>query len=379
MTEDQSAKINQLSERASSSNHGPNNKDNDSKIKITMGAIIDNDRISQLAAFDGTLVNYEPYSFWMIFRLRGRNFRMLMLPLFLLVVLDVAWWFVFDRLLIGDFSEEERERIEELDKLVSPILIPVSFLLVFRLGRAAVRFWEARASAGLLVEVCRKLISSVVVGCEQNIEMVNEFAVWISLFPISVKHFLRPESRAQSEASCFKAKTMSSHKYSGSGTVIGDLLSAPEAEKLIKSPCQPIYVLNKLRILVWKMGNGDPGEGSPKQAMLYRHANEQVDALTKAWGAMERINGTPLPFVYVVHLRTFLMLYLTLWHLASIALNGWVSVFPLLIASWGLLGIEAAAVECERPFHWNKNHLALGRMCAVVASNVHQTLENCGF
>jgi len=27
-----------------------------------------------------------------------------------------------------------------------------------------------------------------------------------------------------------------------------------------------------------------------------------------AWGAMERINATPLPFAYVVHLRTFLVL-----------------------------------------------------------------------
>ena len=38
-----------------------------------------------------------------------------------------------------------------------------------------------------------------------------------------------------------------------------------------------------------------------------------VDDLTGAWGAMERIGNTPLPFAYVAHLRTTLVLYLGLW------------------------------------------------------------------
>jgi putative membrane protein len=359
-------------------------KDN-SKIRKTMEAILHSDRLSQLQAFDARLVDYEPYSFQVIFRIRGRNLGMLILPLLLLATLDMGWWFLLDRFLLvqfdlqnGELSEETRDRIEQLDKLISPILVPVSFLMVFRLGRAAIRFWDARKAVGSLVERSRSMISTAVIGCQGNVEMVNQFALWICVYPITVKNFLRPESPGQSEVCC-KSKPTSSHKYTGAGTVFGDLLTADEAEALIKSPCQPIFVLNKLRALVWNIDNGEPSEGSLKQALLYRHLNGQVDSLTAAWGAMERINGTPLPFVYVVHLRTFLMLYLSVWHLASIALNGWFSIFPLLIASWGLLGIEAAAVECERPFHWNKNHLALGKMCIAVASNVHQTLENCGY
>eukprot|EP00980_Cylindrotheca_fusiformis_P015129 scaffold4180_cov99-Cylindrotheca_fusiformis.AAC.10 len=357
-----------------------------SKIRKTMEAILHSDRLSQLQACDANLVTYEPYSFSMIFRLRGRNFRMLILPILLLMALDIGWWFALSRLSVlevgllnAELSDDTRDRVEELDKLVSPILVPVSFLLVFRLGRAAIRFWEARTSSGLLVEVSRTLISTVIVGCEGNEDIASQFATWITVFPLAVKNFLRPESREQFDKSCFKTKNVASRSNVGAGTVIGDLLTAAEAEDMMKSPYQPIFVLNKLRSLVWKLGNGSSVEGSPKQAMLYRTANEQVDLLTKAWGAMERINGTPLPFVYVVHLRTFLMLYLSLWHLSSIALNGWVSIFPIILASWGLLGIEAAAVECERPFHWNKNHLPLGRMCTVVAMNVHQTLENCGY
>jgi len=68
-----------------------------------------------------------------------------------------------------------------------------------------------------------------------------------------------------------------------------------------------------------------------------------------------------------------------LWHMEAIASQGWIALLPLLLASWGLLGIEAAAVECERPFWWHSNHLALGRMGVVVAKNVAQTMEQAGW
>jgi len=48
----------------------------------------------------------------------------------------------------------------------------------------------------------------------------------------------------------------------------------------------------------------------------------------------------------------------------------------ILLASFALLGIEAAAVECERPFRGTTNHLALGKMCVVVARNVAQILRH---
>lgn len=94
-----------------------------------------------------------------------------------------------------------------------------------------------------------------------------------------------------------------------------------------------------------------------------------------AWGAMERINATPLPFAYVVHLRTFLVLYLLAWNLEALAIHSWGAFPALVVVSWALLGIEAASVECERPFRWDANHLALGRMGVVVSQNVGQTLR----
>ena len=56
--------------------------------------------------------------------------------------------------------------------------------------------------------------------------------------------------------------------------------------------------------------------------------------------------------------------------------GGWAVVPPLIAISWALLGIEAAALECERPFKHRPNHLPLGRFCVVTAENVAQTLAD---
>ena len=50
----------------------------------------------------------------------------------------------------------------------------------------------------------------------------------------------------------------------------------------------------------------------------------------------------------------------------------------LLAMGWSLLGIEAAAVECERPFGRRANHLALGSFAVTTAQNVAQTLGDTG-
>ena len=52
----------------------------------------------------------------------------------------------------------------------------------------------------------------------------------------------------------------------------------------------------------------------------------------------------------------------------------WAAPFAMGLLSFSLLGIEAAAVERERPFRRERNHLALGRFAAVTAQCVAQTL-----
>ena len=344
-------------------------------------------RLKTLFACDTKLLpptKYRTRSFGMVMRIGGRNMSMIVMPLACLLVWDVIWVIALS---FQKPSQKGKDLSTKLDGLVSPLLTPVSFLLVFRLGRAAVRFWDARSAVGKVVEVCRTLISTVAAACidsqsQHHNEMVEEFSRWLCVFPIAVKNFVRPSAREG-----WKEE----HRQNKRRFEIGLLLDEKDANKLLnvkqdQGEFGPIFVLNNLRRLAFKMSLSEGNE--PLKIAFYKQVNEQLDVLTGAWGAIERINSTPLPFVYVVHLRTFLLLYIAFWHLESLSKiyfsnenieESWImgASLPLLFfESWSLLGIEAASVECERPFGWRSNHLPLGKMCVIVTQNVAQTLKN---
>jgi len=330
-------------------------------------AILSPDRLNALLACDVNTMAYDPQKWNVALTMRGRNIRVIALPLGLLTLWGVFWVV----LLSYDRFSHLREPISEMEVLIAPLLVPVSFLLVFRLGRAAVRFWDARKAVGEIVENCRAFISTASAACDRSeaASTMNDIARWTCVFPIAVKNFLQPSSRKGWDTTALVKK----RRFE-----IGSLLSNEEADDFLHTGVTnygPILVLNKLRKLVWKWAKDASGVRGPRD-MLYQQLNMHLDALTRAWGACERINGTPLPLVYVAHLRTFLLLYLILWQMEAAAINGWVALPTVFAASWGLLGIEAAAVECERPFRWHGNHLPLGNMCVVSSQNVAQTMQS---
>lgn len=135
-------------------------------------AVLQQSRLDALTACDANLARYDPNSFLVIFRCRGRQMPFLIKPLLVLMIWSVAWLLIFERF------EHFRDTIMPLEDLVTPLLTPVSFLLVFRLGRSAVRWWDARAAAGKLVEICRSMASSAAVSCASQPELVDGIARW---------------------------------------------------------------------------------------------------------------------------------------------------------------------------------------------------------
>ena len=144
----------------------------------------------------------------------------------------------------------------------------------------------------------------------------------------------------------------------------------------------PLVVLNKLHELAYELAhfsyNDNVGRFMPSstgRAIFHQQISEQINILFAAFGAMERIKLTPLPFVYTVHLRSILLIYLFLWNMIEVAKYEWMSLPFLFLINWSLLGIEAAAVECESPFAYKPNHLTLGKSSSTVARNIAQALR----
>lgn len=376
-----------------------------------MDAILSPSRLAGLDAADVAPIEYNTYSFFSrIFSMRGRNLSMLVAPLLMLLIWGLGWLLVFA---YADESNEVQDYLASLDNLVLPILTPLSFLLTFRLGRAAVRFWDARRAVGLVIAVCRANISVVAIGavsplrmkkqtnkCNDNIEsnvaeedvieLICQYARWLAVFPIAVKHHVRPATRkGWNQNEMYKKKRYeigSLLSESDAQTVIlpnDDDKGKPVASGGIRVRDPPLVVLNRLHQLAYNISyNTYAGASSSSfapaaanRAMLYQQISNQLNELVNEYGAMERIKNTPLPFAYAIHLRTFLLIYLFLWNMISVAEYGWISIPFLFLLNWALLGVEAAAVECESPFEYRENHLTLGKASVLISRNIGQALR----
>mmetsp|Transcript_36428 Transcript_36428/g.117406 ORF Transcript_36428/g.117406 Transcript_36428/m.117406 type:complete len:405 (+) Transcript_36428:84-1298(+) len=321
------------------------------------------DRLEALASCDARRIAYDPFNFWDIIveSLSPAHFSRafgLILP----TLCGLAAWGLSLTWLL------RRPEVAGLSELIGPytalsgsLLTPVSFLLVFRIGRAAARFWDARAALGAIIEKCRSAASTSALTYASTPELRDQFSRWLSVLPIAVKNDLRALDASRSVARGYRLQQLC------------PVLTEEEASELLDSKRGPILVLNRLRRVCFA-ANAASETDPIERAQALRSINKVVDDLTGAWGAMERIGNTPLPFAYVAHLRTTLVLYIGLWYVSMLSRFGPVVLPGLLLTSWALLGIEAAAVECSSPFQRKPNHLRLGRACSEVAQCVAQTL-----
>ena len=123
-------------------------------------------------------------------------------------------------------------------------------------------------------------------------------------------------------------------------------------------------------------GGSDVQRASPLEAAILQRLLNSAQGLGVPLSGCERIQGTPLPFVYVAHLRFFLVLVLCLVPFMFACQWQWQTVPLSLLVALALLGIEAASVECERPFsdRPSKNHHDVERFAVLLSTEVSHML-----
>jgi putative membrane protein len=222
----------------------------------------------------------------------------------------------------------------------------LGLLIVFQTNTAYNRFWEGRKLWGNLVVSIRILSREIHVGIleSENSKQDKIRAIkLLSAFAIAVKLLL------------YKKPIDSSIKV---------LITEAEAHKLEQVANPP------LEITLWI------GEYLHQQYrcqridsmylnLLISNLNSLVEGLT----GCERINSTPIPFVYSNYLRCLILIYcLSLpIHLVQ-DLGLWTAIFVGLV-SFVLLGVEEIANEIEMPFGTDSNDLPLDQICQTIVEN----------
>jgi ion channel-forming bestrophin family protein len=237
----------------------------------------------------------------------------------------------------------------------------LSFLLVFRLNRAASRFWAARVYWGNIVAQIRSLVGGIIVHGEHNRSHQDDAIRWVAAFSIATMANLRGEK--EQRMSNFAGILSNQHVLQLQGHVHPPLYAADQVR----------YFLNQLFLV----DADSPASVAIAWTQQLNALETQLNTMIWCGGGMERIKSTPLPIVYVSHLRTFLMINLILFPWVFGPSWGW-STIPIVAASaFAWLGIECAAVEVECPFRKDRvNALNMDAYVIGLLSTIQQQIIN---
>ena len=220
----------------------------------------------------------------------------------------------------------------------------LGLLLVFRTNSSYDRFWEGRQLWGGLVNESRNLARGASVHLRGDAVLRDHVMRWTAVFPYAVKNVLRGSE--------------------GLGS-IADGLPRAELEWVLGSEHPPLSIATRISARLVKAR--DKGLISDIiLAMLDQNVQQLVDYL----GGCERINTTPLPFSYMVHLRRVMIIYCFTLPFALIDSLGWLTIPATLGVAYTFFGIEEIGVEIENPFGQDLNDLALEELCGKIAKNL---------
>ena len=79
-----------------------------------------------------------------------------------------------------------------------------------------------------------------------------------------------------------------------------------------------------------------------------------------------------MPFAYVAHLRTFILLWLMQLAPFFCTYCGWATIFAMVPVTFLFLGLDSISGEIENPFGYDWNDLPLGGIIAQLMSDLTQ-------
>ena len=234
-------------------------------------------------------------------------------------------------------------RMISLDPVAHAVLGSLlGFLIVFRMNASNNRYWEGRQLWGTIINSCRNITRF---GVERSKDG-EELSGLVAAYAISVKQSLRG-SRDVSEAAVY---------------VTEDVLRT--TERFGNLPTGMAAAISS-----WIVRNQQTGE---IDSLMAHQMEEFLGKLGDAQGGCERIQKTPLPFVYVAMIKQLVLVYLLTLPLVLFDRCGWWSPLMVAVVALGLFGMEEASVETEDPFGIAENCLDLDTFTVTIARDCGQ-------
>jgi putative membrane protein len=230
-----------------------------------------------------------------------------------------------------------------LDQLGHTVLgMAVSLLIVFRTNASNNRYWDGRAAWGGLVNGARNLAR---LGAAFT-PPAEDLAHLLAAYAVAIRLRLRGERDLAPLASLVPGRILERAKdASNAATSLAGAIGA------------------------WIDERRQHGRIDSVQAVAMQNA---LSAMVDQQGACERIQGTPLPFVYAALIKQLLLVYLGTLPFVLVSKLGLAAPLAVAVVAFGMLGIEEAGVEIEDPFDLDPNSLPLEAICATIARDTEE-------
>ena len=288
------------------------------------------------------MIDYNRYSWWRTtFSIHGTALPLSLSRVVIFLLYSILIQAIYELGLdTGMFSDAHFLGIDPAGHAVLGSLI--GFLIVFRINASNARYWEGRSHWGALINSSRNLVRFA----SQYTSNADELANLVTGYVICLRNLLQG-SRDLEEAKLYLRESASRQAAEFGNPATGLSLAISE----------------------WIRGNFSRGA---LDSTMVRHLEDLVGRLVDAQGGCEKIQKTPLPFVYVSMVKQLILIYLTTLPVVLCERCGWWSPVLMAAISLGMFGLEEASVEIEDPFGTEDNCLDLRACTMTIARDTAQ-------
>ena len=222
--------------------------------------------------------------------------------------------------------------------------IALAIFLGFRNTVSYDRYWEARKQWGALLIGARSLTREIASFAPDEVELQRRVARTLAAFVFALKHQLRGTD-PQADLAC--------------------RLDPAVLERVRGAR----FVPSALLLCLAREFAAARRAGSLTDLQL-QATDANLNLLTEASGACERIANTPIPFTYQVLMNRTVMVYSLLLPIGLAPSIGWLTVLVGPFIAYTFLALDVIGEQIEEPFGREPNDLALGAMCHAIELSI---------
>ncbi len=222
--------------------------------------------------------------------------------------------------------------------------VALAIFLGFRNSVSYERYWEARKQWGALLIGARSLTRETVSFAPGAAALQRRVVRTLSAFAYALKHQLRGTDPREDLAGRLEASAL---ERVCTARVAPSMILLDLARDL--STAQREGVLSDLQL---------------------QSLDRNLNLLTEASGACERIANTPIPYTYRVLMNRTVMVYCLLLPIGLSSSIGWVTALVAPFIAYTFLALDVIGEQIEEPFGKEPNDLALASMCHGIEASI---------